>query len=337
MRFLKMVSVCLFSVSGCAANTGLSSMTKENQITSQNDTIKYRDEMRNFVIKISEYAKSTKPNFAIIPQNGIELVTLSGEISGSPSTAYLKAIDANGQESLFYGYNGDNKATPKDTKDYTVDFLNVSKANGNTILVTDYCYSAHKVSESYSKNAALGFVSFAAPERDLNLIPNKDFPIFNENTEDILTIKQAKNFLYLLNLENFDTKSEFLSAIQNTNYDVILIDLFFNDGQQFTSEEILKLKTKANGSGRLVLAYMSIGEAEEYRFYWQKAWKNTNPLWLDKENQDWKGNFKVKYWNADWQKIILGSENAYLDKILNANFDGVYLDIIDGFEYFEEE
>jgi len=36
--------------------------------------------------------------------------------------------------------------------------------------------------------------------------------------------------------------------------------------------------------------------------------------------------------NPEWQAIIF----EYEDRILNAGFDGVYLDIIDGFEYWEE-
>ena len=56
---------------------------------------------------------------------------------------------------------------------------------------------------------------------------------------------------------------------------------------------------------------------------------------MDRENPDWEGNFKVKYWIEDWQKIIYGNEDSYLDKILEAHFDGVYLDIIDAFEYYE--
>jgi len=80
---------------------------------------------------------------------------------------------------------------------------------------------------------------------------------------------------------------------------------------------------------------MSIGEAEDYRYYWQSGWKVGNPSFLDKENPNWKGNYKVRYWDKDWQNIIYGNDNSYLKKILDAGFDGVYLDIIDGFEYFE--
>jgi len=113
------------------------------------------------------------------------------------------------------------------------------------------------------------------------------------------------------------------------------MDLFFRDGTEFTSSEIQQVRSKKNGGSRLVIAYLSIGEAEDYRYYWQSDWDNKKPSWIDKENPNWEGNFKVRYWNEDWQNIIFGNETAYLDKILEANFDGVYLDIIDAFQYFE--
>jgi len=84
-----------------------------------------------------------------------------------------------------------------------------------------------------------------------------------------------------------------------------------------------------------VLSYMSIGEAEDYRYYWQPTWNTSKPEWLESENPDWPGNFKVKYWYKSWQEIIYGNNGSYLKKIIDAGYDGVYLDIIDAFEYFE--
>ncbi len=80
---------------------------------------------------------------------------------------------------------------------------------------------------------------------------------------------------------------------------------------------------------------MSIGEAEDYRWYWRDEWKKDSPSWLEEENPSWRGNFKVRYWEADWRAILFGSSDSYLDHILASSFDGAYLDIIDGFEYFE--
>lgn len=37
-----------------------------------------------------------------------------------------------------------------------------------------------------------------------------------------------------------------------------------------------------------------------------------------------------------WQTIIYGQEDSYVARIVGAGFDGIYLDIIDAFEFFEE-
>ena len=75
---------------------------------------------------------------------------------------------------------------------------------------------------------------------------------------------------------------------------------------------------------------MSIGEAEDYRFYWRSGWDERGPPWLADENPDCPGNHKVRYWDPGWQAIVF----EYADRLLAAGFDGAYLDIIDAYEYF---
>lgn len=296
--------------------------------------IDFRQEMRDFVIDLSVYSRSYNQNFIIIPQNGQEIITDNGEASGAVQTNYIQTINAVGREDLFYGYNSDDKPTPDDAKEHMLGLLNICKQYNVEVLVTDYCSSTENMDDSYSQNYSLGFISFAADERNLTNIPNYPSLPYNENNDDILDIAQAKNFLYLINTENFTTKQDFIDAVKITNYDVIIMDLFFNE-DEFTSDEIQQLKTKQNGGKRLVICYMSIGEAEDYRYYWKSDWNKNEPDWLGKENPNWKGNYKVKYWETDWQNIIFGNDNSYLKKIIDKNFDGVYLDIIDAFEYYE--
>jgi len=297
--------------------------------------VAYKQEMRNFVIGISKYAKAKHVGFSIIPQNGIELVTENGEDDGKPETKYLSAIDGNGQEDLFYGYDNDDEATPASENAYLVNFLKISKKAGNTILVSDYCSTHSKMDDANQKNQQQGFLSFAASHRELDIIPNYPNPIVNENANNVTKLTDAQNFLYLINPDNFSSKTDFIQSVSNTNYDVVLMDLFFKDGTAFTAIEIAQLRVKKNGGSRLVICYMSIGEAENYRYYWKSEWNSNKPAWLDAENPDWPGNYKVKYWNKDWQSIIYGNDNSYLKKILDADFDGVYLDIIDAFDYYD--
>lgn len=325
MRFKTLILAILIAFFAC----------NKDDNNSDNET-EFKQKMREFVIGISQYSKAVNPNFNIIPQNGIELVTSNGDISGQPNTAYLNAIDANGQEDLLYGYDNDDQATPSATVSYLKNFLNISKSAGKKIFVTDYASTPSNMTNSYLENNNLGFVSFAANHRELDNVPNFPTTIHQENNSVVTSISQVKNFLYLINPTNFTSKASFITAVTATNYDLVIMDLFFEDATAFTSTEINQLKNKANGGKRLVISYMSIGEAEDYRYYWQANWNANKPVWLDKVNPDWPGNFKVKYWNQEWQNIIYGNDNSYLKKILDANFDGVYLDIIDAFEYYEK-
>ncbi|BBE31402.1 hypothetical protein OSSY52_15430 [Tepiditoga spiralis] len=102
-----------------------------------------------------------------------------------------------------------------------------------------------------------------------------------------------------------------------------------SDEKKFTYTEIKTLKTL----NIKPLAYLSIGEAEDYRYYWKNSWYDDLPDWIDNENPRWTGNYKVKYWDKSWKKIIFN----YLDKIISQGFSGVYLDIIDGYYYFSEK
>lgn len=296
----------------------------------------YKQEMRNFVQGISVYAKGINPNFAIIPQNGAELVSTTGDDAGSPKMDYINAIDGMGQEDLFYGYNEDNQATPIADNQRIRSFLDMAKNNGTVkIMVTDYCSTHSKMDDSYAQNNANGYISFAADHRELDNIPSYPAPIYNENSDIITNLQEAKNFLYLITPDNeYTTRQEFVNAVKNTNYDYIIMDFFYN-GEEFTPAQIEELKQKANGGKRLLICYMSIGEAENYRYYWQADWAVGNPSFIYKEDPNWQGNFYVKYWDTEWQKIIYGNDNSYLKKILDAGFDGVYLDIIDAFEQFE--
>ncbi|NOX84643.1 MAG: hypothetical protein GXO86_01565 [Chlorobi bacterium] len=299
------------------------------------DNTDYRQEMRDFVMSISRYAKSINSNFLIIPQNGQELVTANGKGDGAPQAEYLASMDATGREDMFYGYVKDDEETPAEDRQFLLNLCQVCEQHGVEVLSTDYCSTPGKMDNSYALNEQYGFISFAAPERSLDVIPVYPEKPFNENDSDITQISQAKNFLYLINSENYTEKQDFVKAVSATNYDLIIIDLFHNEAP-FTTDEISALKTKKSGSRRLVVCYMSIGEAEDYRYYWQPDWKPGNPSWLEKENPDWEGNYKVKYWDKGWQGIIFGNDGSYLNKILDVGFDGVYLDIIDAFEYFEE-
>ena len=296
----------------------------------------YRQQMREFVQSISLYARGVKPGFLVIPQNGQELLTENGESGGPLVQAYLDAIDGVGREDLFYGFNQDNQPTPASDREYMLGFLGRALSSGKRVLVTDYCWTPTRIDDSYSQNSARGFISFAADHRDLDNIPPYPAVPFSVNGDSVTSLAAARNFLYLINPDSFLGRTAFLNAIRATNYDLLIVDLFWG-AAALTAADVDTLKLKNNGGQRLLIAYCSIGEAEDYRYYWQPEWAANPPSWLSEENPDWPGNYRVRYWDPAWQAIIFGNDQSYLKRILDAGFDGVYLDTIDTFEFFEEQ
>lgn len=122
--------------------------------------------------------------------------------------------------------------------------------------------------------------------------------------------------------------------------DVVVID-FANGGAgpQLSPQEVAHIKRRPDGSRRLVLAYMSIGEAEEFRFYWDKSWKakEAAPDWLGEENCAWPQAHRVRFWREGWKQLIYRGPGSYLSRIIAAGFDGVYLDRADIYQTLLDE
>ena len=334
LRILLLISILLaVALSGCL-DGGDEEEEDEGDEHGGEDTI-YRQRMRDFVISIGEHARETDPGFILIPQNGHDILSLDPGEAGTPATDYIAAIDGLGQEDLLYGY--DDKATPEDVTEALQALLDLGESNGVEALVTDYCWTQSKMDDSYQRNQEKDYISFAADHRDLDNIPDHPEEPHNVNSNDIDDLSEAENFLYLLDPSAFDSREDYLDALGATDHDVLIIDAFYGDNDMLTKTEVDALKVKNNGGKRLVISYMSIGEAEDYRDYWNEEWKVGDPSFLKEENPEWEGNYKVEYWDPDWQEVIFGEDDSYADRLLASGFDGAYLDIIEAFEYFEDQ
>lgn len=135
-------------------------------------------------------------------------------------------------------------------------------------------------------------------------------------------------------LQNID-----IDTLSQAGYDVLVIDAADNDGIPWTPGQIEQLK--AGGQTR-VLAYVSIGEAENYRDYWDDGWlldsedpcrsplSDTAPGWLEPVNPEWCGNYPVRYWDPAWGSIL----DETLSRLVETGYDGVYLDKVDSYYYW---
>jgi len=79
-----------------------------------------------------------------------------------------------------------------------------------------------------------------------------------------------------------------------------------------------------------LIGYISIGEAETYRSYWQKI---KDKDWVIEENPHWEGNYYVDIRNKEWQDLII---NEVIPGIKAQGFKGLFLDTIDTAEMLEE-
>jgi cysteinyl-tRNA synthetase len=56
-----------------------------------------------------------------------------------------------------------------------------------------------------------------------------------------------------------------------------------------------------------------------------------HPDWLKKKYDGYVDEIWVEFWNDEWKSIIYGNDNSYIKKIINAGFDGAYLDNVEGY------
>ena len=278
--------------------------------------------MRDFVKEIRNNTSSSK---IIISQNGNELYFKNNKIDEN----FFKITDGTTQESLYYGDTLKfNVATSKEANNELLKLLLPIRKKGKLIFVINYGKGEKKRNFLKQESLKTNLLNELLPSFALN-----DFykPINDYNTNDIHNLNEVKNYLCLLNPEKFSSMDEYYQALKNTNYDLLLIEVSY-DNVFFTKEQIEGLKVKKNGGKRIVIAYLSIGEAEDYRFYWKKEWNKNKPDWIVSENENWSGNYIVKYWKPEWKEII----KEYQKKLDEIGVDGYLLDTLDSYSYFEK-
>jgi cysteinyl-tRNA synthetase len=136
----------------------------------------------------------------------------------------------------------------------------------------------------------------------------------------------VNDFLYQLQHADPD-------RIADTAFDLTVVTL----ATAGNSPKVIPALKNSPGGPKLILCYMSIGQSETYRWYWDPAWETNPPSWLDVPDEVWAGDHWVHYWDPGWQQIIYGEPDSYLDQILSLGFDGVYLDRVDAYWYYEDQ
>ena len=134
-------------------------------------------------------------------------------------------------------------------------------------------------------------------------------------------------------------------------FDLLVVDATagVNGGRAFAPAQIARLQKKPDGARRLVVSYLSVGEAEDYRpdYFAAEYMTEDAPDWLGSENPRWKGNRLVRFCHEGWQRTILGDDNgrslynsidaAPLYRLIELGFDGIYIDRADVYAEVRKE
>ena len=211
---------------------------------------------------------------------------------------------------------------------YAIDAL---QSEGRRVLALDDCAAAKDAEASFrnsDRDRVLGFASVGTPRHDQ--MP-KAKP-HREDAQPIAAITAARNWLPLLKLDRFGSRDEFVQAIEDSNYDMVVVDVAHRGADSLTKADVYRMKFKKLGPPRLVLAVMPLGRAFDWRWYWQKGWEAGTPPFLFALDDEEPGAFITDIGSPDWKKLL----GKYLVGIMDLGFDGVMLDDVGTYLWFED-
>jgi cysteinyl-tRNA synthetase len=301
----------------------------------------YRDFMRTMIEDLSIYAHGRNPKFVMVTRPGFDLTSWSrrefdldeikrdrnAKISpdaivpvGTPMRRYLQRIDG----VLLNGQFCAPLRVPR------ADVTAMMK-QGVKMLSVDHCDDAASASAGLQAAVRMGVVAHMDLDADdvFDRVPTRR-PV-PENPGNVQTLADARNMLMMLDSKAYGSKEEWIAALAATNYDVIVTDAFYRGNQPLSKDAINSLKFKQMGARRLVLARLSLGYAEDERFYWQREWKIGEPSWIQGRAPGRPGSYVVEFWNPAWKAVI----GKYFAGIMDLGFDGVVLDGVEAYRRWE--
>ena len=158
---------------------------------------------------------------------------------------------------------------------------------------------------------------------------------------DIPVLQCVEN--WAIQLQGLDQPAT-LHQLETAAVDLVVIEPMRSQRDQtdFPTRDIVRRLQRSEGATmphKRCLAYLNIGQAEDYRSYWQPDWRaptatsvGSPSFVLGLDPDGWEGNYPVAYWRAEWRRCLFGSPDALLDQILADGFEGVYLDWVLGFD-----
>jgi cysteinyl-tRNA synthetase len=157
------------------------------------------------------------------------------------------------------------------------------------------------------------------------------------NPDACSRLASAETWMY--QIQDLD-QGDATAILDATDYPLLVIEPGHNLSEYpyDTPSIVSSLKTAPSDEQRILLAYIDIGQAEDYRDYWGSDWvaptasQRGQPEFLITIDPDgWSGNYPVAYWHEAWKDIWLGDQGI-IAELARLGFDGVYLDWVEAYD-----
>jgi len=166
----------------------------------------------------------------------------------------------------------------EERQQFLLSMTDFAVRRGLKVFTVDYSGNRQTVDEAFKLASARKYVSLVSPVplADTNALPTYPRRPFNENPKSILSLGQVRNYVTIRNSQPFGTEAEFTLKMHDTNYDMVVVEVF-HGRRPLSRRAVETLKYKKIGTKRLVLAYMDVGSAAAYHYYWQPGWREGSP------------------------------------------------------------
>jgi cysteinyl-tRNA synthetase len=328
--------------------------------------INFRDELRSLVMDISKRGREGTRKFFIVTEGGEDLVlrrplpdrprdddgiplpTLIGEPERPQLSKillenvethrpYLRAIDAQSFDGLFYGYSESGTPTPEEVTTRRLLFTERIQQLRLPVWTADLIDNQEQADAFYNRAESLDIIGFANDSGSgfFDAIPEYPKRIPNANSNNIDSISKVRNFIKLTDSSTFESKQQFIFEMQQTNYDAIVVDVFHGRGNPLDFDEVEALKYKRLGATRLVLAKVDVSRISDQAYFWKDEWSESLPPWIFDTSNDGI-HLDIMFWSPEWREILFGRKDSYIGGIYLLGFDGIYLTGLDAYERYEE-
>ena len=141
------------------------------------------------------------------------------------------------------------------------------------------------------------------------------------------------------NIQDVHTDRQY-DQLVDTNYDMHVLEVAVTEKGRKDYDiaglvyDIRQHNIAVRGVDPIILAYVDVGQAEDWRWYWRSSWEVGDPRWIvAADPNDWAGNYPVAYWHPAWEDIVIYGYRgrSHVQETLDAGFDGIYMDWVEAF------